>query len=222
MGTEEHPGIVPLTAAEIFKQIEQIQGHEFLIRIGYIEIYNEKVYDLLDPNKCEIVKCRENLQNEVIVDQTEIVVMRPGDILEKFDQGNKNRRVEETNMNDQSSRSHALFRIVIESKKEGSNGVVKVSKIFLVDLAGSERASQTKASGDRLREGGCINKSLLFLSKIIRELGNNQAGDNKKHINYRDSKLTRILSTSLGGNAQTAIICAITPANIDETLSTFT
>ena len=220
MGTEENPGIVPLTAAEIFKQIEQIQGHEFLIRIGYIEIYNEKVFDLLDPNKCEIVKCRENLQNEVIVDQTEIVVMRPSDILEKFDQGNRNRRVEETNMNDQSSRSHALFRIVIESKKEGSNGVVKVSKIFLADLAGSERASQTKASGDRLREGGHINKSLLWLSKIIRELG--EAGDNKKHINYRDSKLTRILSTSLGGNAQTAIICAITPANMDETLSTFT
>lgn len=222
MGTEDTPGIVPLTAAEIFKQIENIQGHEFLIRIGYIEIYNEKVFDLLDPNKCEIIKCRENLRNEVMLDQTEIVVMRPDDILEKYNQGNNNRRVEETSMNDQSSRSHALFRIVIESKKEGTCGVVKVSTIFLVDLAGSERASQTKASGDRLREGGHINKSLLWLSKIIRELGN--AGESKKHINFRDSKLTRILSTSLGGNggnAQTAIICTITPVNIEESLSTF-
>lgn len=226
-GTEENPGIVPLAAAEIFKQIENIQGHEFLIRIGYIEIYNEKVYDLLDPNKCEIIKSRKNLQNEVVLDQTEIVVMRPADILEKYVQGNNNRRVEETNMNDQSSRSHTLFRIVIESKKEGSCGVVKVSTIYLVDLAGSERASQTKASGERLREGGHINKSLLFLSKIIRELGD--VGENnkkkKEHINYRDSKLTQILSTSLGangGNAQTAIICTITPANIEETLSTFT
>lgn len=128
-------------------------------------------------------------------------------------------------MNDLSSRSHSIFRIVIESKDIGSeDGIVQVSTLNLVDLAGSERADQTKATGERLREGGHINKSLLALSKVIRELGDIGESTTEKlqHIPYRDSKLTRILSASLGGNAQTAIICTITPAALEESYSTLT
>lgn len=227
MGTEEEPGIIPLTVNEIFKQIELIKDREFLIRIGYIEIYNEKIYDLLMENKQEINKIRETSNGEVMVNQTEVLTSSVQTILQHYDKGNRGRSVGETVMNERSSRSHTIFRIVIESHESGNDGVYQVSTLNLVDLAGSERADQTKATGERLREGGHINKSLLSLSKVIRELGelNDDKGKNVdgiKYINYRDSKLTRILSASLGGNAMTAIICTITPVALEETYSTLT
>ncbi|XP_070496798.1 uncharacterized protein [Chironomus tepperi] len=228
MGTDDEPGIIPLTVKEIFKQIELNEDREFLIRIGYIEIYNEKIYDLLLENKAEICKVHETTSGEVVVSQTEIVSSSIQHILECYDKGNKGRRVGETCMNERSSRSHTLFRIVIESHENGSkDGVFQVSTLNLVDLAGSERVDQTKATGERLREGGHINKSLLSLSKVIRELSDlndekSKNADGIKYINYRDSKLTRILSASLGGNAMTAIICTITPVALEETYSTLT
>lgn len=220
MGDETEPGIIPLAIDEIFQKISLIQGHEFLIRVGYIEIYNEKMFDLLDESKTQITRISNNRSGEPVVEQIEKVVTSPEDILLILAEGNANRRIGETAMNEQSSRSHALFRIVIESKRDDcDDGAVKVSTLFLVDLAGSERADQTKATGERLREGGHINKSLLSLSKVIRELS--EAKDSQ-YISFRDSKLTQILSTSLGGNAKTAIICTITPAVIEETYSTLT
>lgn len=226
MGTDPEPGIIPLCVNEIFNQIEQIKDREFLVRIGYIEIYNEKIYDLLTENKPEITKIHET-NGEVAINQTEIVTASAQTIMEQYEAGNKERRVGETHMNERSSRSHTIFRIVIESHEIDNDGVFHVSTLNLVDLAGSERVDQTKATGERLREGGHINKSLLSLSKVIRELSgelNDDKGKNSdvKYINYRDSKLTRILSASLGGNAMTAIICTITPVALEESYSTLT
>ncbi len=220
-GTEENPGIIPLAISEIFRRIEGMQNREFLLRIGYMEIYNERIYDLLDINKVEITKIREVSAGEVHVPHTEMIVSTEESIMKAYEKGNRVRRTGETGMNDQSSRSHSIFQIVIESKEiDSEDEVVQVSTLNLVDLAGSERADQTGASGERLREGGHINKSLLALSKVIRELSTSNS--DKPHIPYRDSKLTHILSASLGGNAQTAIICAVTPAALDETFSTLT
>jgi centromeric protein E len=226
MGTDEEPGIIPLTINEIFKEVEQTKDREFLIRVGYIEIYNERIYDLLLENKQEINKIHET-NGEVSVNQTEVLSSTAQNILDCYNEGSKERRVGETCMNERSSRSHTIFRIVIESHETGNTGVFQVSTLNLVDLAGSERVDQTKATGERLREGGHINKSLLALSKVIRELG--ELNDDKiknldgtKYINYRDSKLTRILSASLGGNAMTAIICTVTPCALEETYSTLT
>jgi centromeric protein E len=137
--------------------------------------------------------------------------------------GDRNRRIGETNMNEKSSRSHTIFRLTIESrakpKYDGKgSGAIRVSLLNLVDLAGSERVGHTGAEGQRLIEGGHINKSLLALGTVISKLSE---GDSL-HIPYRDSKLTRILQSSLGGNATTSIVCTVTPAmlHIDETLST--
>lgn len=219
MGDDSNPGVIPLTVREIFQQIENIEDRVFLVRIGYIEIYNEKIYDLLDEKKPECTKIHEGQQGEVNVLQREVVINSEEQILQHYDVGNRSRRVGETNMNERSSRSHTIFRITIESREVGKTdeeSAVQVSNLNLVDLAGSESARQTKAEGDRLKEGGHINKSLLALGNVIRVLSE----DNASYINYRDSKLTRILSAALGGNAMTSIICTVTPAALDETYST--
>lgn len=225
MGTDKNPGIVPLTVAEIFKQIEMTPNREYLLRVGFLEIYNERVYDLLSVDKIsEVLKLYENENGDVCANLTERITQSAEIILDSYATGNTKRKIGETGMNDQSSRSHAIFRIVIESKEIDCNeGIVQFSTLNLVDLAGSERADSTKATGERLREGGLINKSLLELSKIIRTLS--EVGENREKmqfINYRNSKLTRLLSASLGGNAQTAIICTVTPASVEETFSTLT
>jgi centromeric protein E len=227
MGTDQEPGIIPLTVKEIFDQIELTEDREFLLRVGYIEIYNERIFDLLDEGKVEILKLSENPQGEVSVNQTEVVTSSQETILDHYKKGSRGRVVGETGMNERSSRSHTIFRIIIESKsikEEASHeDVVQVSTLNLVDLAGSERADQTRATGERLREGGHINKSLLSLSNVIRDLSNMLDNAEKApYINYRDSKLTRILSASLGGNAMTAIICTIAPSALEETYSTLT
>lgn len=222
MGDESNPGIIPLTVRNIFDQIELIEGRQFLIRIGYIEIYNEKIYDLLDTKKSECQKIYEVQSGDVTVNQRELVVSSEEQILESYESGNRLRRTGVTNMNDRSSRSHTIFRITIESREDGKadgESAVQVSNLNLVDLAGSERADQTKAEGDRLKEGGHINKSLLALGNVIRDLSGDSVAS---YVNFRDSKLTRILSASLGGNAMTSIICTVTPAALDETYSTLT
>lgn len=223
MGTENNPGVIPLTVSEIFKQIENTDGREFLIRIGYIEIYNERIFDLLDEKKQECTKLFEASSGEGCKpNQREIVATTEQQILENYESGNKLRRFGETNMNEHSSRSHTIFRITIESREAGKTSeeaAVQVSNLNLVDLAGSEKAYQAKTDGDRLKEGGHINKSLLALGNVIRVLSDESASA-QTHINFRDSKLTRILSASLGGNAMTSIICTVTPAALDETYYT--
>lgn len=138
--------------------------------------------------------------------------------------GEEKRHIGATNINEYSSRSHTIFRMVIESKELANSrdsfiGPLKISTLTFVDLAGSERISTTCAEGIRLKEGGHINKSLLALTSVISKLSE---GNDRSHIPYRDSKLTRILQPSLGGNAKTAIICALTPSNtfIEESIST--
>lgn len=221
MGSNSNPGIIPKTVGEIFEQIEGIKDRTFLVRYGYIEIYNEKVYDLLSENKEECTKFQEGASGEVTVNQKEIMASSVQQILESYERGNRVRKVGETAMNERSSRSHTIFRITIESRdvdKTCEEEAVQVSSINLVDLAGSESADKTKASGNRLKEGGHINKSLLALGNVIRILSDTST--QQGFVNYRDSKLTRILSASIGGNALTTIICTITPASLEQTAST--
>uniref|UniRef100_A0A7N9CDJ5 Centromere protein E n=1 Tax=Macaca fascicularis TaxID=9541 RepID=A0A7N9CDJ5_MACFA len=160
-------------------------------------------------------------RNVYVADLTEEVVYTSEMALKWITKGEKNRHYGETKMNQRSSRSHTIFRMILESREKGEpsncEGSVKVSHLNLVDLAGSERAAQTGAEGVRLKEGCNINRSLFILGQVIKKLSDGQVGG---FINYRDSKLTRILQNSLGGNAKTRIICTITPVSFDETLTT--
>ncbi|KAK1174946.1 centromere-associated protein E-like [Acipenser oxyrinchus oxyrinchus] len=226
MGSQSSLGVIPLAIQDIFKTIDATPNREFLLRVSYMEIYNETVTDLLcDSRKKKPLEIREDMNRTVYVaDLSEEVVVTAKQVLEWIKKGEKNRHYGETKMNERSSRSHTIFRMILESreKSEPSNGenvdgAVMVSHLNLVDLAGSERASQTGAAGLRLKEGCNINRSLFVIGQVIKKLSDGHAGG---FINYRDSKLTRILQNSLGGNAKTVIICTITPATIEETLST--
>ena len=219
MGEGDSPGIIPLTVQEMFNQIDKSSDRVYLVRIGYIEIYNEKIYDLLNHN-VECTKIQEDNGN-IVVNQKEVISSRVEEILELYESGNKQRSVGVTNLNERSSRSHTIFRITIQSKRsdDTEEDTVQLSHLNLVDLAGSERAHQMGAKGDRLRQAGSINKSLLSLSRAMRTLSEGKAN---QHVNFRDSKLTRILSASLGGNAMTSIIATITLASLEDTYSTFT
>ncbi|XP_016964240.1 uncharacterized protein LOC108034016 isoform X2 [Drosophila biarmipes] len=218
MGDGKNPGVMVLAAKEIFQQISSQTERDFLLRVGYIEIYNEKIYDLLN-KKNQDLKIHEAGNGIVNVNCEECIITSEDDLLRLLCMGNKERTVGETNMNERSSRSHAIFRIIIESRKSdrSDDDAVIQSVLNLVDLAGSERADQTGARGARLKEGGHINKSLLFLSNVIKSLSENM--DNK-FISFRDSKLTRILQGSLCGNALTSIICTIKPSIMEESQST--
>ncbi|OCT97181.1 hypothetical protein XELAEV_18009408mg [Xenopus laevis] len=226
MGTPNSLGIIPQAIQEVFKIIQDIPNREFLLRVSYMEIYNETVKDLLcDDRKKKPLEIREDINRNVYVaDLTEELVMVPEHVIQWIKKGEKNRHYGETKMNEHSSRSHTIFRMIVESRdrndpanSENCDGAVMVSHLNLVDLAGSERASQTGAEGVRLKEGCNINRSLFIIGQVIKKLSDGQAGG---FINYRDSKLTRILQNSLGGNAKTVIICTITPVSFDETLST--
>ncbi|KAJ2938833.1 hypothetical protein O0L34_g18458 [Tuta absoluta] len=193
-GTEESPGIIPMAVLNLFDTIKTKTDRDFLVRVSYIEIYNETLRDLLNMEKKNI-KIHDTLQG-VKVDCAEKVTGSPDEVLEAMKE-----TIE--------SREH------VEGEDEES-GCVNVSQLNLVDLAGSERAGQTGATGLRFKEGTHINKSLSSLALVIKQLSE----DPNKYANYRDSKLTRILQNSLGGNAKTSIICAITPASVEETIST--
>jgi hypothetical protein len=227
-GSREEPGIIPQSVFEVFNMIRQTMDREFIVRVSYMEIYNEVIMDLLEPENKNL-KIHEDLQKGIFVGNLkEQVVTSPEQVLELMDNGERYRHFGSTNMNERSSRSHTIFRLVIESRRRhdtsetdnrelDESDAVRVATLNLVDLAGSERAQHTGAEGHRLVEGGHINKSLLTLGTVISKLSEGSA-----HIPYRDSKLTRILQTALGGNSRTAIICTITPAaaHNEETLST--
>ncbi|XP_073427895.1 centromere-associated protein E isoform X3 [Dendrobates tinctorius] len=226
MGAPNNLGIIPQAVGEVFKIIQEIPNREFLLRVSYMEIYNESVTDLLcDNRKKKPLEVREDFNRTVYVaDLTEEVVTIPEQVMQWIKKGEKHRHYGETKMNDHSSRSHTIFRMIVESRErndlgnsENCDGAIMVSHLNLVDLAGSERASQTGAEGVRLKEGCNINRSLFILGQVIKKLSDGQVGG---FINYRDSKLTRILQNSLGGNTKTVIICTITPISFDETLST--
>ncbi|NXC68403.1 CENPE protein, partial [Anhinga anhinga] len=224
MGNEDSVGIIPKAIQHVFKIICEIPDREFLLRVSYMEIYNETITDLLcDIRKKKPLGIREDVnRNTYVEDLIEEVVVAPEQVMEWIRKGEKNRHYGETKMNEHSSRSHTIFRMIIESRERSDpanancDGAVMVSHLNLVDLAGSERASQTGSEGLRLKEGCNINRSLFILGQVIKKLCDDPSG----FINYRDSKLTRILQNSLGGNAKTVIICTITPVSYDETLST--
>ncbi|XP_065733474.1 centromere-associated protein E isoform X2 [Phocoena phocoena] len=223
LGSQDYLGVIPRAIHDIFQKIKKFPDREFLLRVSYMEIYNETITDLLcDTEKMKPLIIREDFNRNVYVaDLTEEVVYTSEMALKWITKGEKNRHYGITKMNQRSSRSHTIFRMILESREKGEpsnfEGSVKVSHLNLVDLAGSERAAQTGAEGLRLKEGCNINRSLFILGQVIKKLSDGQVGG---FINYRDSKLTRILQNSLGGNAKTRIICTITPVSFDETLTT--
>lgn len=218
MGNANAPGLICLAICNLFNVIKDMPNREFLLRVSYMEIYNESVSDLLSDSKRRPLEVREDMERIIYVaDLIEEVAVTYEDVMKYVKKGEKNRHYGETKMNERSSRSHTIFRVIVESRDK-NNEAVMVAHLNLVDLAGSERASQTGAEGVRLKEGCNINRSLFVLGQVIKRLSDGQAGNG--FVNYRDSKLTRILQNSLGGNARTLIICTITPAAFEETLST--
>nr|6A20_A Chain A, Kinesin family member 13B [Rattus norvegicus] len=230
MGTADQPGLIPRLCSGLFERTQKEENEEqsFKVEVSYMEIYNEKVRDLLDPKGSrQTLKVREHSVLGPYVDGlSKLAVTSYKDIESLMSEGNKSRTVAATNMNEESSRSHAVFKITLTHTlydvKSGTSGE-KVGKLSLVDLAGSERATKTGAAGDRLKEGSNINKSLTTLGLVISALADQGAGKNKnKFVPYRDSVLTWLLKDSLGGNSKTAMVATVSPAadNYDETLST--
>ncbi|XP_043576196.1 centromere-associated protein E isoform X2 [Chiloscyllium plagiosum] len=217
MGNAVSSGLIPLAICNLFNVINNTPNREFLLRVSYMEIYNESVSDLLVGPKRRPLEVREDMERTVYVaNLTEELAVTYEDVMKLVHKGEKNRHYGETKMNEHSSRSHTIFRVIVESRDKNNEAVI-VAHLNLVDLAGSERASQTGTEGVRLKEGCFINRSLFVLGQVIKKLSDGQAGG---FLNYRDSKLTRILQNSLGGNAKTLIICTITPVSFEETLST--
>uniref|UniRef100_A0A0K2TD80 Centromere-associated protein E n=1 Tax=Lepeophtheirus salmonis TaxID=72036 RepID=A0A0K2TD80_LEPSM len=226
MGDEDEAGVIPAAIDQIFASIEATQNREFLLRVSYLEIYNENIVDLLaySGGSKKYLQLKEDTEGNVWVDgATEEIVSAPEEVIQCLLYGEQHRHIGSTNMNKRSSRSHTIFRLIIESSQVSSHegngepdGAITVSHLNLVDLAGSERVEQTGSTGERLREGGNINKSLLVLSQVISKLSEGS----RDFVPFRDSKLTRILKNSLGGNARTAIICTVTPVEKEQTKST--
>ncbi|XP_030747345.1 kinesin-related protein 4-like isoform X2 [Sitophilus oryzae] len=214
LGDNRNPGIITYAIEDIFKQVEENSSKKFLLRCSYLEIYNEKINDLLDAQKKDI-KIREDFNQGVHVAVREEVIRKKDELFALMKKGMKIRKIGCTDMNERSSRSHTIFKLIIQSQDIDSEGSYTESFLSLVDLAGSERVGQMNLKGERQAEGVLINKSLTTLGLVIRRLS-----ENEQFINYRDSKLTRLLQHSLGGNSKTLIICTITLAALDETKST--
>lgn len=263
-GSAEEPGIIPLAVHDVFDSIDRSEGREFLVRVSYLEIYNEQMVDLFSADavapatkpqmgssgsrdlfgssigggsfdrperRVSRLQIKEDSERGVYVSGLkEEIVTSPTQVLELLRTGVARRHVGETNMNAESSRSHTIFRMVVESRAvdenssgaaNGAQDAVLVATLNLVDLAGSERVVKTGAEGIRMKEGANINKSLLNLGIVINKLTEGAEGKGS-HIPFRDSKLTRILQPALGGNSKTAIVCNVTPAaaHAEETHST--
>ncbi|GMH33126.1 hypothetical protein BSKO_00960 [Bryopsis sp. KO-2023] len=222
-GTSEEPGVIPLTVEDVFAVIANSPSREFLCRVSYMELYNEEVNDLLRPDNMKLPIHEDKDSGVYVAGLTEEIVHDAEAVLKYLAIGDRNRHIASTKMNERSSRSHTVFRMIVESRHQDQSdesseaGAVLVSTLTLVDLAGSERLAKTGAEGIRMKEGTSINKSLLTLGIVINQLANKGEA-----ISYRDSKLTRILQPSLGGNARTAILCNITPAecHVEESSNT--
>ncbi|XP_048219569.1 chromosome-associated kinesin KIF4A-like [Perognathus longimembris pacificus] len=215
-------GVIPRVIQLLFKEIGDRRDFEFTLKVSYLEIYNEEILDLLcsPREKASQINIREDPKEGIkIVGLTEKPVSIASNTVSCLEQGNNSRTVASTAMNSQSSRSHAIFTISIEQRKKNDQNCSFRSKLHLVDLAGSERQKKTKAEGDRLKEGININRGLLCLGNVISALGDDKRG---RFVPYRDSKLTRLLQDSLGGNSHTLMIACVSPAdsNLEETLNT--
>ena len=248
-GTASSPGVIPLAITDIFSYIRETPHREFLLRVSYLEIYNEKIHDLLAPPvppgvlgvnqpQQEEIKLREDSKRGVYATPLrEEIVQSPTQLLRVIARGDSSRRTGTTQFNARSSRSHAVVQIVVESRERAIGsavtdskragivpGGVRVSTLSLIDLAGSERAAESK---ERRAEGAHINKSLLTLGTVIARLSEERdktegsADKDTKHLPYRDSKLTRLLQPALAGNSLVSILCTVsTNGNVAETLNT--
>ncbi|MCL7022649.1 hypothetical protein MKW94_002155 [Papaver nudicaule] len=216
-GDQNCPGIIPQAIKDVFRIIQDTPGREFLLRVSYLEIYNEIINDLLDPAG-QNLRVREDSQGTYVEGIKEEVVLSPGHALSFIAAGEEHRHVGSNNFNLFSSRSHTIFTMMIESSAHGDeyDGVI-FSQLNLIDLAGSE-SSKTETTGLRRKEGSFINKSLLTLGTVIGKLSEGKA----YHVPYRDSKLTRLLQSSLSGHGHVSLICTVTPAssNMEETHNT--
>lgn len=217
--SEDNKGIIPRSFEHVFNTIEGTSTAQFLVTCSMIELYNEEVYDLLENNKEKLDLKEKPGEGFYVKDLSTHDTKSAKECLSLLDFGSKNRKKGETMMNKDSSRSHSIFSIVVETSVTLENGkqMIKSGKLNLVDLAGSERSSKTKVTGIMLEESKKINLSLTCLGKVISSLV-----QGSKHIPYRDSKLTKLLNDSLGGNSKTLMIANVGPAfkNYDETLNT--
>ncbi|XP_031102750.1 kinesin-like protein KIN-7K, chloroplastic [Ipomoea triloba] len=217
-GDQRSPGIIPLAVKDAFSIIQETPSREFLLRVSYLEIYNEVVNDLLNPAG-QNLRIREDAQGTFVEGVKEEVVLSPAHALSLIAAGEEHRHVGSTNFNLLSSRSHTIFTLTIESSPcENTEGeAVSLSQLHLIDLAGSE-SSRAETTGVRRKEGSYINKSLLTLGTVISKLTDEKA----THIPYRDSKLTRLLQSSLSGHGRVSLICTVTPSssNSEETHNT--
>ncbi|KAI4092582.1 MAG: hypothetical protein LQ344_003428 [Seirophora lacunosa] len=239
MGTPTDPGLIPRTCEDLFQRIESSVSPNisYTVRVSYFEVYNEHVRDLLGPQPRSsdhpfYLKIRESpTEGPYIKDLTDLPVKNYHELLRCMRLGDNNRTTASTKMNDTSSRSHAVFTIVLKQIHHDlatDSTTERLARIRLVDLAGSERAKATEATGARLREGSNINKSLTTLGRVIAALAdpkhsrvhNGGKTRSKDVVPYRDSILTWLLKDSLGGNSKTAMIACIAPSDYDETLST--
>ncbi|KAI8575688.1 hypothetical protein K450DRAFT_260714 [Umbelopsis ramanniana AG] len=236
VSTEDEPGVVPRAVNDVFAIISETTEKEFLLRVSYLEIYNETLKDLLAPDSDDLRIHEDKKRGVYVSSLKEEIVTSPRHVMKVIQRGEANRHVSSTDFNLHSSRSHTVFQLIVESREKepgsmpGSPTIqkhnsflrtdqrrsVQVSQLNLIDLAGSEKAaSQT----DRRKEGAFINKSLLTLGTVISKLTEDKVSS---HIPYRDSKLTRILQSSLSGNARIAVICTISPShhNLEESQNT--
>ncbi|KAI3893024.1 hypothetical protein MKX03_026295 [Papaver bracteatum] len=216
-GDHISPGVIPLAIKDVFSTIQDTPGREFLLRVSYLEIYNEVINDLLDPTG-QNLRVREDAQGTYVEGIKQEVVLSPGHALSFIAAGEEHRHVGSNNFNLFSSRSHTIFTLMIESSSRGDEfDEVTFSQLNLIDLAGSE-SSKAETTGIRRKEGSYINKSLLTLGTVIGKLSEGKAS----HVPYRDSKLTRLLQSSLSGHGHVSLICTVTPAssNMEETHNT--
>ena len=217
MDDERKQGIIPRMISHVFKHIYKNEDTDFMIKVSMIEIYQEKIRDLFDVSRVNLNIREDSIKGIYVDGASERYVGCPNDVLALLEIGSANRAQAATNMNEHSSRSHSIFILTINqtNKKEGFS---KIGKLYLVDLAGSEKISKTGATGHTLEEAKIINKSLTTLGRVI----NNLTDGKSTHIPYRESKLTRVLQESLGGNSKTCLIITCSPSiyNESESLST--
>ncbi|KAF9222920.1 kinesin-domain-containing protein [Gyrodon lividus] len=234
-GNEDQPGIIPRAMKDVFSHIRRTSTREYLLRCSYLEIYNETIYDLLSPPSVSATQPVQIIGQGVLAPLREEVVTSLKGVREVMERGERHRRTASTDWNERSSRSHSVFRLVIESRERGEGkseasgrqtpGLrpptpggtrlqtiggrsVQMSVLSLIDLAGSEKATSDK---ERTREGKYINTSLLTLGSVIGTLAENAAKSKSDHVPYRNSKLTRLLQPSLSGDARISVVCTINP-----------
>uniref|UniRef100_A0A8C4SID6 Kinesin-like protein KIF19 n=1 Tax=Erpetoichthys calabaricus TaxID=27687 RepID=A0A8C4SID6_ERPCA len=215
LGIDSEPGIYVRTLNDLFNSIEASSDHmAYDVSMSYLEIYNEVIRDLLNPAS-GFLDLREDAKGGIqIAGITEVSTNNAEEIMELLTKGNRERTQEPTAANKTSSRSHAVLQVTVKQKSriKNINEEVRIGRLFMIDLAGTERASQTQNRGKRMKEGAHINRSLLALGNCINALS--EKGSNRVHyVNYRDSKLTRLLKDSLGGNSRTVMIAHISPAS---------